>query len=126
MDSEPSPQVFKHQKRPAEFYIEERCHITELLNAEQDPALSIAQARVEPGVTTAWHWVTDTAERYYILSGTGRVELGESLSEPVTSGDLVIIPANCRQRIQNTGENDLIFLAICTPRFQPHNYQSAE
>ncbi|MFL2546616.1 MAG: hypothetical protein ACJ0SL_04545 [Candidatus Rariloculaceae bacterium] len=55
----------------SEFYTPERCHILELSNSEADEGLSIAQARVEPGVTTALHRLNDTVERYYILSGQG-------------------------------------------------------
>jgi len=40
----------------------------------------------------------------------------------VTLGDTVIIPPQCPQRIENTGTEDLIFLAICTPPFKGENY----
>jgi mannose-6-phosphate isomerase-like protein (cupin superfamily) len=36
---------------------------------------------------------------------------------------VVIIPPHCWQRITNNGAEDLIFLAICSPRFLPENYQ---
>jgi mannose-6-phosphate isomerase-like protein (cupin superfamily) len=36
--------------------------------------------------------------------------------------DVVSIPAGVRQRISNTGIDDLVFLAICTPRFVKENY----
>jgi hypothetical protein len=32
----------------------------------------------------------------------------------------------CRQRISNLGDDDLLFLAICTPRFEPGCYESLE
>jgi hypothetical protein len=38
---------------PPETFTEEGCFITELHNTELDPAVSIARARVEPGVLTA-------------------------------------------------------------------------
>ena len=50
-----------------EFYISEKCHITELSNSPDDPEASIARARVEPGVTTRWHWLEGTTERYHII-----------------------------------------------------------
>jgi mannose-6-phosphate isomerase-like protein (cupin superfamily) len=100
----------------------ERCFIKELLNARQSPELSIAQARVEPGVTTRWHTLSGIEERYYILSGEGSVEVGERKAQPVSPGCLVNIPANTRQRITNTGKDDLLFLAICTPRFEQASY----
>jgi len=105
-----------------EYDTEERCFILELSNAASDEALSIARARVEPGVTTAWHRVIGTTERYVILDGAGRVEVEGLEPQAVTAGDVVIIPPEARQRIANTGAVDLVFLALCTPRFRPENY----
>jgi len=105
-----------------EYDTEERCFILEMSNAASDEALSIARARVEPGVTTAWHRVIGTTERYVILDGAGRVEVEGLEPQAVTAGDVVIIPPGARQRIANTGAVDLVFLALCTPRFRPENY----
>lgn len=109
-----------------EFYTEERCHILELSNSPADEALSIARARVEPGVTTALHRVLGTAERYVILDGDAQVEIGDCSPEPVTAGDVVLIPPDMDQRITNTGDGDLVFLALCTPRFRQENYEAVE
>jgi len=108
-----------------EVFIDEGCHILELANDENDPAMSIARARVEPGVTTAWHRVRGTVERYVILDGSGRMEVGDLPPQEVQAGDVVLIPPSVRQRIANTGAGDLVFLAICTPRFRPGNYEDA-
>ena len=107
----------------AEFYIDERCHIAEWSNTPDDPELSIARARVAPGVTTRWHRLRGTVERYVILEGRGRVEVGQLPAHDVGPGDVVIIPAGCRQRIANTGAQDLLFLALCTPRFDAGVYE---
>jgi mannose-6-phosphate isomerase-like protein (cupin superfamily) len=107
-------------KRPdpsAEYFTEERCHILELSNSADDPQASVARARVAPGITTVWHRVRHTVERYVILEGVGQVEVGDKLVEMVRPGDVVVIPANQRQRITNTGDEMLTFLCICTPRF---------
>lgn len=109
-----------------EFETPERCFITEQLNRETDPDLSIARARVDPDVTTAWHKLADTDERYLIVSGTGRMELEGHEPADVVGGDIVCIPANAAQRITNTGTDDLIFFAICTPRFTPASYIELE
>lgn len=105
-----------------EFETEERCFITEVANDHNDPELSIALARVEPGVTTAWHRVRDTVERYLIVQGSGFVEVGDGIAENVIAGDVVRIAPNQLQRIRNNGTDDLLFYAICTPRFEQHNY----
>ncbi|KAA3628190.1 MAG: cupin domain-containing protein [Proteobacteria bacterium] len=107
-----------------EYFIEEGCFILELANSAEDPQLSIARARVIPGVATRWHRLRDTAERYLILEGTGSVEVGEDSPRNVSPGDVVLIPPMMRQRITNTGDIDLVFLALCTPRFLPENYES--
>lgn len=106
----------------AEYYFHEGCHILELSNHAHDPAVSIARARVAPGVTTRWHLLRDTTERYMVLSGCGDVEVGELPPQRVTTGDVVLIPPGCRQRIANSGTEDLVFLAICSPRFTAEAY----
>ncbi len=77
----------------AEFHTDEGCFITELSNIPEDADASIARARVLPGVTTRWHRLKGTAERYVILSGTGRVEVGELPAQEVAPNDVVLIPA---------------------------------
>lgn len=105
----------------AEFATEERCHIIEVSNSDADPDCSIARARVPAGVTTRWHRLDGIAERYVILEGTGRAEIGDFAQE-VGPGDVALIPPRCRQRIANTGRTDLVFIAICTPRFRAEAY----
>lgn len=110
----------------AEFHTDEGCYIIELSNTPEDPEASIARARVAPGVTTRWHRVVGTTERYVILEGNGRVEVGALPPQDVNAGDVVLIPPSCRQRIANVGSGDLIFLAICTPRFRAEVYEDVE
>jgi mannose-6-phosphate isomerase-like protein (cupin superfamily) len=110
----------------AEFTTSEKCSIIELVNTPDDPDVSIARARVAPGVTTRWHRLVATAERYVILEGIGRAEVGSLPPQDVSAGDVVLIPPLCRQRITNIGGGDLIFLAICTPRFRPEAYEEIE
>lgn len=110
----------------SEYFFREGCYITEIANRADDPAVSIARARVEPGCTTRWHRLRDTVERYVILSGSGVVEIGDERAREVKAGDVIFIPALCPQRIHNSGSDDLIFLAICTPRFLPENYQDVD
>ena len=106
-----------------EFYTSEGCYITEVSNSADDADISIARARLEAGKTTRWHRLDGTAERYVILQGRGSVEIGVLPPTDVAVGDVVLIPPMCRQRISNTGADDLIFLAICTPRFSDSAYE---
>ncbi len=113
-----------HNRATAEYFIDEGCHITEWWNSPDDGQASVARARVEPGVTTMLHRLKGVTERYVILEGRGRVEVGKLAPETVGPGDVVVIPPGTPQRITNTGNSDLVFLAICTPRFTPAVYEN--
>ena len=102
----------------------ENCFILEVANDAGDPDVSVARARVLPGVTTEWHRVEDIDERYVIVRGTGKVEVGDLPPTVVSEGDVVRIPANTPQRITNVGDDDLVFFAVCTPRFVQSAYVS--
>ncbi len=105
-----------------EFETDERCYISEIANDPEDERVSIARARVKPGEITAWHKLLGITERYIITKGRGIVEVDDRPATPVEVGDVVIIPPGCPQRIRNTGDGNLIFFAVCTPRFVQEAY----
>jgi mannose-6-phosphate isomerase-like protein (cupin superfamily) len=119
------PRILR-QNSAAEFFTEEGCFILESSNIPEDPAVSIARARVAPGATTRWHRLNNTAERYLIRSGEGVVEVGDLPPARVGPGDVVLIPARTRQRIRNTGAEDLVFYCVCSPRFSAEDYEDLE
>lgn len=106
-----------------EYFFEEGCHIVEVSNSADDPEVSIARARVEPGVTTKWHCLHGVTERYVILQGKGNVQVGGRVEQEVQQGDVVIIPSGESQCITNVGSDDLVFLAICSPPFIKQAYE---
>ena len=97
-------------------------------NDPADPDLSIACIRVVPGAETRLRRFENIQERYVVLEGQGRIELvgpnrafteGDHTLSALEPGDVVVIPAGYSRRITNIGPVDLVFLAICTPRFRP-------
>ncbi len=118
------PQI-QHPTAPESFFAE-GCFITEWWNSTADAAVSVARARVEPGVTTRWHRLRGVTERYLILEGRGRVEVGDLPPEQVGPGAVVLIPPGIRQCLTNTGEDDLLLLAVCTPCFTRTVYEDLE
>lgn len=108
-----------------EFWTEERCFITELHNCAHSPEASLALARVEAGVTTQLHRLDGVTERYVLRKGTGVLEV-DGVAQALGPGDQAVIPAGAAQRITNTGEGDLEFYCLCTPRFRPECYVSLE
>ena len=109
-----------------EFPTRERCGILELLNGKEVEDLSIARCRVEPGVTTELHSLAGVREVYIVVSGGGVMDDGRGEGDRVGPMDSVVIPPGYPQRIHNDGAEDLVFLAICTPRFVPDAYTPHE
>ena len=118
--------ALRHPLESEEYVTDELCHILETWNRQDDSAVSIARARVEPGITTRLHRLHGIAERYYILEGGGHVQIGTLPSSLVAPGDMVYIPPGCPQRISAAGDTDLVFLAVCTPRFVAEAYEDID
>jgi len=111
-----------------EFLTPERCFVFENwgLISSGDKAVSIARARVVPGVTAKEHYLKGTQEIYLIVKGRGRVQIGGLEPTDVVEGDAVIIPEGTSQRIKNIGKTDLVFYCICTPAFTQDCYHDEE
>jgi mannose-6-phosphate isomerase-like protein (cupin superfamily) len=117
--------IFNYMPRPEEYYFKEGCFIEEWHNTHQDHDCSIARVRVEGGNSTKLHALKTTTERYIMLSGSAMVTVGDK-SWPVGEGDVVVIQPEEAQKIRNLLDRDLVFLAICTPRFTVSNYIECE
>ena len=87
-----------------------------------DSTVSIARARVEPGVTTKVHHLDGIQEIYLIVKGKGRVDIEGLESAEVVEDDMVVIPFGKSQRITNVGKIDLVFYCVCTPSFAQNRY----
>ena len=78
---------------------------------------SLAEATVPPGVITQLHYHPKTEEIYYILSGSGLMEI-DGQTRPVGVGDAIAIPPGCKHRIENPSQTDLVFLCCCAPGYE--------
>ncbi len=97
----------------------ERCYIAENYS---DKDVSIAVAKVKPGVTTKAHHLKGIQEIYIITAGEGEVAFSGLEPTKVSVGDVIVIPAGASQKIKNTGNTDLVFYCVCTPRFMEAGY----
>ena len=62
-------------RKNQEIWTDEKCFITEVLNEELVPNISIAIARVLPGITTQLHALVGIEEVYIIRKGFGLAEV---------------------------------------------------
>jgi len=97
--------------------------VDELLHPEITPGqppvrYSIAHARVLPGESTLPHRFAEATEVYYILEGHGVIHIGEE-SAPLSEGLAACVPPGSTQWIENAGEDELVFLAIVDPPWEP-------
>ncbi|HVP96432.1 cupin domain-containing protein [Methanoregula sp.] len=100
----------------------DRSLLCELLHPDTTPGAkdlrcSIAHAVVSAGRSTLPHRLNKSTEIYYILAGSGVMHIGEDAS-PVRPGEIVLIPPGAVQYIQNTGDSDLVFLCVVSPKWQ--------
>lgn len=115
----------RESKPRAEAWTRERCFITELMNSVEQPEVSLARARVEPGVTTELHSLS-VSEWYILEAGEGLMRVTNRDPFIVRPGDVVCVEKSTAQQITNSGKSDLIFLCVCVPRFSQECYTSLE
>jgi mannose-6-phosphate isomerase-like protein (cupin superfamily) len=77
---------------------------------------SLAEATLEPGQATERHYHADSEEIYFVVEGSGEMELdGERRRLGV--GDAVLIPPGARHQIR-ADVDGLRFLCCCAPAYR--------
>jgi len=78
---------------------------------------SLAEARLPPGASTTPHYHLAAEEIYYILEGSGSMQVaGEARS--IIPGDAIAIPPGATHQVTNTGSTVLKFLCCCAPAYE--------
>ena len=77
---------------------------------------SLAEEVLPPGASVARHHHLATEEVYYILSGSGRMTVGDE-ERAVASGDAIFIPRGTTHTLANTGAQPLVLLLVCGPAY---------
>ena len=77
---------------------------------------SLAEATLPPGTATQRHFHRLSEELYFLLEGTGLIEINGS-SQPVAPGDAILIPPGAWHQITATSPTPLRFLCYCAPPY---------
>jgi mannose-6-phosphate isomerase-like protein (cupin superfamily) len=77
---------------------------------------SLAEATLEPDEATQRHYHGATEEIYFVLKGSGRMEV-DGETRMVRPGDAVLIPAGAWHTLENNGTSELRILCCCAPPY---------
>ena len=77
---------------------------------------SLAEATLEPGQATDRHYHAETEEIYYVVEGSGEMEL-DGDRRVLSPGDAVLIPPGAWHQI-HAGDGRLRFLCCCAPAYR--------
>lgn len=103
----------RSRDRAEPFTTKDGSTIRELMRAANQ---TLAEATLEPGQQTERHYHAESEELYYLLDGSGEMEVDGELS-PVESGDAILIPAGAWHQI-TAGDAELRFLCCCSPPYR--------
>ncbi|MBA3412515.1 MAG: cupin domain-containing protein [Actinobacteria bacterium] len=78
---------------------------------------SLAEASLSPEQETQRHYHAETEEIYFVLEGSGEMEVDGDRA-PVGPGDAVLIPPGAWHQIRAEGDGPLRFLCCCAPPYR--------
>jgi mannose-6-phosphate isomerase-like protein (cupin superfamily) len=97
-----------------EFFVtKDGSTIRELHHTE---AQSLAEATLEPDEATQRHYHRVAEEIYFVLKGSGRMEV-DGDTRMIRPGDAVLIPAGAWHSLENNGTSELRILCCCAPPY---------
>ena len=70
-----------------------------------------AKITLEPGCSLGYHEHHNESETYYILRGEGNYDDNGRI-RPVKAGDMTFTPDGMGDGLTNTGDTDLVFMAL--------------
>ena len=77
-----------------------------------DGTNKILQGRLEPGCSVGMHTHTGTSEIVFVLSGEGKMYLGDGGVETLLPGDCHYCPEGTGHSFHNESDANLIFFAV--------------
>jgi mannose-6-phosphate isomerase-like protein (cupin superfamily) len=109
----------RHLQACAEFIAGDNSHLREILNPLKETLnihYSLAWAMVKPGEKTLPHTL-DNTEVYYILNGAGLIYINNEETR-IKPHDVIYIPAQAVQYVENDTNEPLEFLCIVDPAWE--------
>lgn len=104
------------------FFAGDNTFLRELLHPAKDAAgaglpFSLAYAELAPGTASLRHRLVQSAEVYFIIDGSGTIEVNGQ-SRTLASGDTALVLPNASQSLRNEGAEVLKFLCVVAPAWR--------
>jgi mannose-6-phosphate isomerase-like protein (cupin superfamily) len=108
----------KNAKNIKAFITKDKSEIKEIFhpNNSKIKTISLAEATVYPGDTTEYHYHEKSDEIYFILQGTGILEI-EGEKKKVRENDCILISSKNKHKIKNIGKVPLKILCLSIPPY---------
>lgn len=90
------------------------CRILEL---ERNNQYSLAYGELAVGEKSKEHKM-EMQELYYIIQGKGKITVNKK-EKILEKGDIIVLPENAEQKLENIGKERLRFLMIVNPPYDP-------
>lgn len=97
------------------------CKILEL---ERNKQYSLAYGELAVGEKSKEHKM-EMQELYYIIQGKGKITVNKEEKE-IEKGDIIVIPEDTEQKLENIGQETLRFIMIVNPPYDPEKEQILE
>jgi len=109
--------VIRNRAQQEPFTTKDGSTIRSLLDLSNAPVSqqSLAEATLAAGGATERHYHRVSEELYYLLEGSGMMEI-DGVENAVTPGDAILIPAGTWHQIRATSA--LRFLCCCAPPYE--------
>ena len=78
---------------------------------------SLAEAALQPGQATQRHYHLEAEEIYFLLEGSGELEVDGDRAH-VSAGDAILIPPGAWHEIRADAGASLRFLCCCSPPYR--------
>jgi mannose-6-phosphate isomerase-like protein (cupin superfamily) len=108
--------ILQNLSRQKPFTTADGSQIRSILDSTNAPVQnqSLAEASLPAGASTERHYHPRAEEIYFILEGTGTMEV-DGVTAAVGPGDAILIPPGSRHQI--TARESLRFLCCCSPAY---------
>ncbi|MEN8257132.1 MAG: cupin domain-containing protein [Thermodesulfobacteriota bacterium] len=101
-----------------EYITKDGSEIREMIHPQHqdNKKISVAEARIKPGMKTEPHYHKKSEEVYVVMAGKGLLRIEDKRYEIEKGVSIVIMPGQVHG-LENTNNEDLVVMCCCAPAY---------